>query len=521
MYIVTAKTEAWGEDFPGSRVKWVIGQSREVHDSLIERFRNDPAAWTVSGGSDASPVQATNNATGGIEVSANGRNANYQIGKQRKGRTFGGVYGTRVAIWSGGALQNSAGTAALVTTSDLPQRPDAATKVLALTQNAAQSFGQQVCETADYALAAKEGAGVWVKNTSGAPLSCILTFFNPAADHQLKANICVDPCDNWMFITISPTSMLSVGWVFGTDNIHFVRVAQNDALGSVWPTGATCYFGPVYSGVKGRARFMLCNDDMTSTVYHPGSLTSGWPASGKSFREIVEYYGFKGTLYCIPPKIGTAGYMTQRELLEMQDSGWAIGSHSYTHPAYSSRGLTSLGPVGYADAADTYHAQASNDDSAIYADIMAGIDGCRRLGVWNPEYLFALPQGSWDAYVRSAAIRTGAKHIRAISSYNNYNTLGIGLPSGGGNSGSSLQPGGWIHQGDAVQTDGVLSDANIQAYVDACIAQGATGANYHHAMTTANAAQLDVLVAYLKTKSDAGLIEVITATQAAFDDGLI
>lgn len=70
MYVVTAKVEAWEEDFPGSRVKWVVGQSREVHDSLVEKFRNNPSAWTVSGGADASPMLATKGVTGGIKTIA-------------------------------------------------------------------------------------------------------------------------------------------------------------------------------------------------------------------------------------------------------------------------------------------------------------------------------------------------------------------------------------------------------------------------------------------------------------------
>lgn len=69
MYQVTAKVAAVEEDFPGSRVEWKVGQTREVHDSLIERFRNNPAAWTLSGGATSSPVMAiTNPVTGGIDI---------------------------------------------------------------------------------------------------------------------------------------------------------------------------------------------------------------------------------------------------------------------------------------------------------------------------------------------------------------------------------------------------------------------------------------------------------------------
>lgn len=74
MFIVTAKVEAWEEDFPGSRVKWTVGQSREVHDSLVDKFRNNPAAWTVSGGSDSSPMQVTKTVTGGSTFYSGGVN---------------------------------------------------------------------------------------------------------------------------------------------------------------------------------------------------------------------------------------------------------------------------------------------------------------------------------------------------------------------------------------------------------------------------------------------------------------
>lgn len=47
MYTVTAKTEATGPDLPGRDVKWVIGQSREVHEDCISFYLNNPAAWDV------------------------------------------------------------------------------------------------------------------------------------------------------------------------------------------------------------------------------------------------------------------------------------------------------------------------------------------------------------------------------------------------------------------------------------------------------------------------------------------
>jgi hypothetical protein len=279
--------------------------------------------------------------------------------------------------------------------------------------------------------------------------------------------------------------------------------------------------GAVYTGTKGRARFLICNDDGTAQVLRPYSTTDVVPASGRSYREIVENYGFKGTLYIIPSLIGTNGYLTQSELLSMYDRGWSIGSHSLTHPGYLSRGLTSLGPVGFADINDPYHNLATNNDTAIYNDIMGGIEALKALGIPNAGDLFALPQGAWDASVMSAVIRSGVKHVRGISSYVGMHTLSIGLPSGTRDDIDSSSSSGWIHQMDAVQTDGAVTDVQCKAYIDDCITMGATGANYHHGVTSQSGVVLDSVLAYLKTKSDAGLIDVMTTEQAAFDDGLI
>lgn len=72
MFLVTSKVEAWDEDFPGSRVKWEVGQTREVHDSLVQKFINNPIAWDVSGGESSSPVVASKTTTGRVKVMSGG-----------------------------------------------------------------------------------------------------------------------------------------------------------------------------------------------------------------------------------------------------------------------------------------------------------------------------------------------------------------------------------------------------------------------------------------------------------------
>lgn len=68
MYQVTfiGSGDTWDEDFPGSRVRWVSGQTREVHDSLVQRFRNNPASWSVSGGDDSSPALVSKTLSGKV-----------------------------------------------------------------------------------------------------------------------------------------------------------------------------------------------------------------------------------------------------------------------------------------------------------------------------------------------------------------------------------------------------------------------------------------------------------------------
>lgn len=55
-------------------------------------------------------------------------------------------------------------------------------------------------------------------------------------------------------------------------------------------------------------------------------------------KPILDKYGFKATLFMIGNKIGYNGgsplstYLTASQLVELEESGWEIGSHSQTHP---------------------------------------------------------------------------------------------------------------------------------------------------------------------------------------------
>lgn len=46
---------------------------------------------------------------------------------------------------------------------------------------------------------------------------------------------------------------------------------------------------------------------------------------------ILTKYGYTGTVFVITSCIGTTGYMNASQLLELQNQGWEIASHSHTH----------------------------------------------------------------------------------------------------------------------------------------------------------------------------------------------
>ena len=104
MYIATAKTETWEEDFPGSRVKWIVGQSREIHDSFVEQFRNNPGAWVVSGGSDSAPVVGI-----GVKTIWTGTKAQYDAIVTKDANT---QYNTDAGIYVGTTLVSGGGGSA-------------------------------------------------------------------------------------------------------------------------------------------------------------------------------------------------------------------------------------------------------------------------------------------------------------------------------------------------------------------------------------------------------------------------
>ena len=66
MYLVRSIGDATAPDIPGNNVQWTPGQTRYVHESLIQSYRNNPAAWEIVATPDASPVTSSRNPVTGV-----------------------------------------------------------------------------------------------------------------------------------------------------------------------------------------------------------------------------------------------------------------------------------------------------------------------------------------------------------------------------------------------------------------------------------------------------------------------
>lgn len=603
----------------GSQQMWLRNQTGEVSDANVAPLIGtgkfvfaDQESPQITRASSGSPSGLIDPVTGEAVVDTSAVHQSARLSSVAPdGLTAGrkGSMGRQVATWSAFYVA-AQGNATLIST-DLPPQPDNATNSVRLVRNASPvSAGECAVALSAYTPVASSifpSVGVWIKNPGTRVLDFRVRFWNVGGTRSVSYGGSIRPGRGWQFMTLSGKATVAGNWTIGTDAIGSVRVEQTDAgPNGAWVAGDELLFGAVYADVKARPRFMLTFDDVPSNAIRPYPLSASAPASGRSAKQMLDYYGFRGTVYVTSTLVGgTPTNITASEIQSLIDAGWAMGSHSTTHPIDATgAGLRLLGPYGYnrsrasragnaAEAATmldcrvisattgtnvltcennhsmsvgskftfvdtaptgfqtgvTYYVTAPSgatlklastpgnansgtaiavpsnwtglaewrwpgsapDDSAIYADIKGGIDGLTALGLRGHELFHALPQGGWDHYVRSAVERLGIiRHTRGISSTAaNHRSIHIGYPTGGSCSSTPFLAPGWPEQADAISTDQSFTLPQAMAYVDECIANGYTGANYHHSVTDSPDV-LDGLLSYLKTKSDAGLIDVVT-----------
>jgi hypothetical protein len=377
-------------------------------------------------------------------------------------------------------------------------------------KSGSDTYGQvQLDPYLSLGIAAADFKGLLIEayNPGSNPRGFYIEIYNSAGTRIHKSTLVADVSSGWQLCFI-PKSNWAVN-AFAVDTaIRFFRIGIEGTDNSGWPMadGESLFFGRCYVDPVQLPVFLLGTDDgVAANIEHGDGYPTGYPASGGNYKTICDYYKFRASAYIVPPWVGTSGYLTWDQLLALRDAGWTICSHSTTHPTGpDNAGLRMLGPYGITQS----YSGAAEDDSAIYADIMTAVDELHSRGFRDALH-FALPQGGWDTYVRTACLRAGLKSVRAISSPTTGFPVRGALHVGGGNYQAQRQS-GWFELAGAIQIDGTPTLAQIEAYVDEVIRVGATGSCYTHGIDAATAVKFDGLCAYLKTKQDAGLIRVMT-----------
>lgn len=414
--------------------------------------------------------------------------------------------GTVVMDWSvNTSLQNSAGTAALITASDGPPGLGV-TKYLRLTQNATPSFGQcdRSLNVGNLAFMPLVSCGLWARNPTNRVLPFELQVFENTAARSMRCNFACRPTgDDFVFLT-APTNNFISNTVVSPDAYRFVRATQTAVGFPAWDAGNTLDIGPVHFNCRSRPKFLIITDDSrTGNVVNGVGFPTGYPASGGNFLSIVSAYGFRASASIITAAVGTGGgYMTWAQVAQLAAAGWSIINHgTVDHQGSGSQGMTYLTPQGVED------------------DLRRAAAMLTEQGYGATANIFALPQGAWDEPMMLAALRAGMVASIAVGSPANAaqraGTVAVGGPSGGGHlnvNGPNLSP-GWPDIISRIQIDGTPVLSDVQTYIDDLIAIGGTGGCYMHNIDATIATLCDGMCQHLRLRQRQGLIDVVTAAE--------
>lgn len=70
------------------------------------------------------------------------------------------------------------------------------------------------------------------------------------------------------------------------------------------------------------------NTDKINIVF---TMDDGWETQYTKAYQVLDKYGFKGSIGIIPSRIGQEKYMTYRQISDLYIKGWGIVNHSYNH----------------------------------------------------------------------------------------------------------------------------------------------------------------------------------------------
>lgn len=147
-------------------------------------------------------------------------------------------------------------------------------------------------------------------------------------------------------------------WTLGTTVAAQVRVDEersgNRGLTPML-TGEYFLVGAVILNRRARPKFMIYFDDNRLKTAGGTAGAGGYPASGGTYKEILDAYGFKGTVSVNPAHIGDTSVSgieqdTLAVLRTLESEGWSIITRSIWTPdgnvGNSAHGLRTLGTFG-------------------------------------------------------------------------------------------------------------------------------------------------------------------------------
>ncbi len=269
----------------------------------------------------------------------------------------------------------------------------------------------------------------------------------------------------WNFIQLDQASFGNTGGESWSNTFVRARVRVNaSAAGS-----GIAYFDTLSYGVSDRPRIVITFDDNWDSAYSEGYI-------------YMQSKGFKGTQYIVSSYVDGVGRVTLANLQTMNTNGWDIANHTATHPNLSSLAT-----------------QAAVEDEISICKSYLQTNGFTRA----LNYL-AYPQGGYNNTVLAAAAAQGVLLATTVVSVPEPTVRGIG---------ESLL----VNRYSINNTETL---AAVKGYVDLAVASGTTSIiNFHKLVTSSvastewNIADFQALIDYIKTKTDANQLDVLTITQ--------
>lgn len=159
---------------------------------------------------------------------------------------------------------------------------------------------------------------------------------------------------------------------------------------------------------------------------------------------------------------------------------------------------------------------SANDGTLQQADLENCIAALTALGYGDTATIYAPNQGALSKTIFAAAEAAGVEMILGItdsgSGYLYPRTRHLHMETTGEVWGKEMFSTSYTVP-SAIQTDGVPTAADVRTYIDAVIANGGIGQNYHHALSAANGPVLAAYLEHLRLRSSEGACDVVTAKE--------